>query len=68
MSTVNTWPIKSIILYNIESVFYDPKDRQEMLGIFYEAIFSFRGSPYGDTINMPLPPPPQTCTHDFEML
>ena len=47
MSTVNTWPMKSVILYNnIESVFYDPNDRQEMLGIFYEAIFSFRGSPY----------------------
>ena len=41
MSTVNTWPVKSIILYNnIEGVLYDPKDRQEMLGIFYEAIFS----------------------------
>ena len=40
--------MKSVILYNnIEGVFYDPKDRQEMLGIFYEAIFSFRGSPYG---------------------
>ena len=47
MSTVNTWPVKSIILYNnIEGVFYDQKDRQEMFGIFYEAIFSFRGSPF----------------------
>ena len=62
MSTVNTWPIKSIILYNIESVFYDPKDRQEMLGIFYEAIFSFRGSPYGVSYKYP-PPTTTTNTH-----
>ena len=69
MSTVNTWPVKSIILYNnIEGVFYDQKDRQETLGIFYEAIFPLEEAHIVSPINIPLPPPPQTRTLDFEML
>ena len=65
MSTVNTWPVKSIILYNnIEGVFYDQKDRQEMLGIFYEAIFSFRGSPFCVSYQY-TPPTTTTNTHPW---